>query len=254
MTAGSTRSQKGKMHKGAPAWIGRRWVLLAGLLLVLAGSLIEAVIEGAPRRLPSVGAVPPIGAVKQAVSPPVMRPASGAAVVPQSAIRSARLADLPSLPHARPVWIRIPSMGLRASITPVGVDASTGIMDVPASVRTLGWYRFGAAPGTPGVTLIVGHVDSSTQGRGAFFALSTLRPGAAVSVRSSDGSSRPFVIVAVRSYPKAGLPARLFARTGPPVLALVTCGGAFNRVTRHYADNVVAYGVPVAPNRRQKQP
>jgi hypothetical protein len=109
-------------------------------------------------------------------------------------------------------------------------------------------------PGSPGVTLIVGHVDSSTQGLGAFFALSSLRPGAAVSVRSSDGSSRPFVIVAVRSYPKAGLPARLFARAGPPVLALVTCGGTFDRSTRHYADNVVAYGVPPAANGGGKQP
>jgi hypothetical protein len=175
-------------------------------------------------------------------------------VVPPSAIRSARLADLPSPKRARPVWIRISSLSLQALIVAVGVDPSTGIMEVPASVRTLGWYRFGAVPGTGGVTLIVGHIDSSTQGRGAFFRLGSLRPGAAVAIRSSDGSSRSFRIVAIRSYSKGELPSRLFARSGSPVLALVTCGGPFDPVTRHYADNVVAYSVPLAANSHGTQP
>jgi hypothetical protein len=158
------------------------------------------------------------------------------------------LADLPSQARARPVQIRIAALGLRAPIVAVGVDIATGVMQVPGSIATVGWYRFGAVPGSPGVTLVVGHVDSSTQGRGAFFGLGSLRPGAGVAVRSSDGASHPFRIVAIRSYPKGQLPPRLFARTGAPVLALVTCGGPFDRATGHYADNVVAYGVPSSRN------
>jgi hypothetical protein len=48
-------------------------------------------------------------------------------------------------------------------------------------------------------------------------------------------------------YPKGRLPRRVFDRSGPPILTLVTCGGAFDRATRHYSDNVVIYAVPSAP-------
>ena len=47
-----------------------------------------------------------------------------------------------------------------------------------------------------------------------------------------------------QQVPKAELPAELFSRAGPPRLALITCGGAFNDTTRHYADNVVIVAEP----------
>ena len=52
------------------------------------------------------------------------------------------------------------------------------------------------------------------------------------------------MVVGLR-YAKASLPAAdVFARDVEPRLVLVTCGGAFDPATRHYADNVVAYAVP----------
>ena len=53
-----------------------------------------------------------------------------------------------------------------------------------------------------------------------------------------------YVVQAVRSYPKAALPVEVFDRSGAPRLVLITCGGSFDRRTRHYADNIVAYAVP----------
>jgi hypothetical protein len=38
---------------------------------------------------------------------------------------------------------------------------------------------------------------------------------------------------------KGALPGSLFATTGPPRLALVTCGGSFDPATGHYRDNVI---------------
>jgi len=35
----------------------------------------------------------------------------------------------------------------------------------------------------------------------------------------------------------------LFARTGQPRLTLITCGGAFNRTTRSYDNNIVVTAV-----------
>ncbi len=168
-----------------------------------------------------------------------------APIVPMVAVRSARLADQRVTKRGpAPMSIRIPSIDVNASIVPVGVDRRGPSVQIPTNIRVLGWYRFGPSPGGSGSAVIVGHVDSSAQGAGAFFHLRDLRPGAAITVRFRDGSLRIFYVVARRAYPKSALPDAIFAPRGPPRLALVTCGGAFDVATRHYADNVVVYAVP----------
>jgi sortase (surface protein transpeptidase) len=160
-------------------------------------------------------------------------------------VRSARLADYrPAAKAARPVGLAIGSIGVRATVVPVGVAPSETTVEVPTDVDTLGWYRFGPVPGASGSAVVIGHVDSQVQGPGAFFRLHELGPGDGVTVLFADGSRSEFRVVARRSYPKSRLPAGLFARTGRPMLALVTCGGAFDPLTRSYADNVVIYAVP----------
>jgi sortase (surface protein transpeptidase) len=129
-----------------------------------------------------------------------------------------------------------------ARIVPVGVAGET--TEVPADVHEVGWYRFGARVGVSGSTLLVAHVSSGTQGPGVFFHLRELVPGDSVSVDLSDGSTSGFHVIARRSYPKESLPDRLFTRTGPAVLALVTCGGPYSEATGRYANNVVVYAIP----------
>jgi hypothetical protein len=41
------------------------------------------------------------------------------------------------------------------------------------------------------------------------------------------------------------VPADVFRRDGPPRLALVSCGGAFDERTGNYADNIVVLAQPV---------
>jgi hypothetical protein len=159
-------------------------------------------------------------------------------------VHPARLADDLGVDTLAPVGLRIPTIGLDAMVVPVGVDAATGLTAVPEDIDRVGWYRFGPEPGELGSAVLLGHVDSHIQGLGAFFRLSSLEPGDRVVVLLGDGSSRAFTVVGRRSYPKSALPAAVFDRTGPPRLALITCGGAFDQATRHYADNVVVYAVP----------
>lgn len=167
------------------------------------------------------------------------------AMVPTIRVHSARLADFRS-PRTGPppVGIVIPGIGLEARVVRVGVDRRTGGVEVPPDVRTVGWYRFSPVPGEPGSSVLLGHVDSSTQGPGAFFHLASLELGTKIRVLSADGSARSFRVVARRSYLKSRLPATVFARTGRPVLTLVTCGGPFDTSIGHYRDNVVVYAVP----------
>lgn len=102
------------------------------------------------------------------------------------------------------------------------------------------------APGQPGVALIAGHVSSAIAGPGALYRLGHLAVGARISIIDSDGHTATW---RVSSPPdttlKTELPPALWVTTGPPKLALVTCGGPFNAATGHYLDNVIVWAVPV---------
>ena len=201
--------------------------LVAGLVLA-AGPLLLWLVGGT-----SVVDVPPAAAADQAAlsapreAYPATRPASGTPVAP-----------------AAPVRIRVPDAGVDASIVETGVDEK-GAMAVPEDVRTVGWYRFGPGPGGPaGSAVLAGHVDDRIQGRGAFYRLADLRAGSAVEVLLADGTVAGYRVGTVERVAKAVLPAdRLFARDGPPQLALITCGGVFDRAEGRYTDNVVVTAV-----------
>lgn len=161
--------------------------------------------------------------------------------LPEIDVHSALLSDQLT-PHAAPVQIRIEAIGLVAAVVPIGVEGTT--TEVPHDVDEVGWYRFGPRPGEAGSTLLLAHVDSRTQGPGAFFRLRELQPGDTVTVQLTDRSSETYTVVVRRAYRKEELPDRVFARDGPSVLTLVTCGGSFSEITRSYSDNVVVYAIP----------
>jgi hypothetical protein len=218
----------------------------AGRVAVLALSVgVVAAVPlwwGLSRPAANVGTVPP--APRPPTSDGPVRFDPTAPRLGSVQIHSARLRDQrPPPPVRRPVGVSIAAIGVNASVIPVGIDRPTGSIQIPTDIRTVGWYRYGSAPRQPGSTLLVGHVDSDARGAGVFFRLRQLKPGDVVSVRTTGGSVR-YRVVARRFYPKAALPASIFAASGSPTLTLVTCGGAFDPVTRHYADNVVIYAVP----------
>ncbi|HEX6074414.1 MAG TPA: class F sortase [Micromonosporaceae bacterium] len=165
---------------------------------------------------------------------------SGEAAIP---IRSGGF----TTPTTAPVRLSIPTVRIDAAVRPVGVDPKTGELAVPASVSSVGWYRYG--PGmaaNAGSLVIAGHVDGADQGVGALFRLSEIRSGARISVQGADGSVRGFRVVSREAFRKSEVPYdRLFDRNGPPRLTLVTCGGSFDRRTGSYRDNVVVTAVPV---------
>jgi hypothetical protein len=212
-------------------------------------ALALAVMAGVPlwwnltRPPATVGSLPPMPTRE---APGVAVNASAPQVRP-IVIHSGRLADQAAVRSGRPpVRIELPSIGVQAAIVPVRVDPDSSSMQIPTDVDLVGWYRFSSPPGQPGSSVLVGHVDSAAQGPGAFFRLRELDVGSPVLVRLRGGVIRSFRVEARRSYPKEGLPALVFRRVGPPGLALITCGGAFDFTTRHYADNVVVFAVPVS--------
>ncbi len=166
-------------------------------------------------------------------------------VVPDVPLHSAALEDLPEASSLPPTRVVIPEVGIDMAIEPVGV-LDDGAMQIPANVAVAGWYRFGSdLASAAGTTVLAAHVDSLEYGLGPFARLTEMSAGSRITVFDTTGTPHDFVLTAARETAKADLPiADVFDRQGAPRLILITCGGAFDRQSLTYADNVILTAVP----------
>lgn len=141
-------------------------------------------------------------------------------------------------PLGKPVELAIPALGVRATVRPVALDAKGALITPPA--QEAGWYELGPVAGARGSAVIVGHVDSRTA-PGVFADLGTLKRGAVVGVLDEHGVWTIFRVRALSQHPKDQLPDELWGPSRDRILRLITCGGAFDRRSSHYRDNVVAH-------------
>jgi len=199
-----------------------RWWVVAtiSLLLIGAGFLVASQRGGAPASTTHGASMPAAGnpAAVQAL----------AAAHPATPARSV------------PVSIRIPAMGVSASLSQLGVNAD-GSPQVPTKYEEPGWYKLGPAPGMVGSAVILGHVDDK-KGPAVFYKLKSLKARDKVDVSLANGVVDHFVVTAVEIYLKAQFPSqKVYGSHGSRALQLVTCGGTFDKATGHYLSNVVAY-------------
>jgi sortase (surface protein transpeptidase) len=174
------------------------------------------------------------------------RAAPAVPLVPDLSEVDGTATQTPPEPVAAPTAISLPSIGVEAPLVDVALEDDGG-MEIPDDVSTAGWYELGVAPGeATGTAVIAGHVDSESQGRGAFWDLRRMEVDDVITVDHADGSTTEWRVVARTTYPKDELPiADIFTRFGDPRLVLITCDGYFDRSARSYSDNVVVYTVPV---------
>lgn len=139
-----------------------------------------------------------------------------------------------------PTSIQVPAINVDNAIVPVGLN-DDGSMEIPHDVHELGWYDVQEVlPGDEGTAVLAGHVDSRTQGPGAFYDLRHLDLGDRIFI--GDDQEQEWVVTARRSYGKNDIPIEdIFVDHGEPRLVLITCGGAFDRTARSYTDNIVVY-------------
>lgn len=237
---------------------GRALLVFACLALFAAGLLARmAFADDAPEATLEV--TPAAASTIPATIPPratAVEPADGAgaddgptATLPLSPLAEQlgpRGSAIPEPPADRvmPATITIDELELWAPVRGVGLEPD-GQMEIPDETEA-GWYELGASPGEAGATVIAAHVTWNDT-VGPFYRLGDLDPGAEVRVRLSDGSTRVYEVVERTMYPKDGLPNwRIFRRSGPESLVLITCGGSFNPEIRRYRENIVVYAVPVA--------
>jgi hypothetical protein len=152
----------------------------------------------------------------------------------------------------------IPALRTKAPLVATGAVGQPGAasLTVPSDVGEVGWWdgtvngrtktvEPAPKPGQPGVAIIAGHVDSAVAGTGALYGLKNLKIGDAVQIVGSDGRVSEWTVEAKPEMTrKTALPASLFVTSGPPRLALITCGGTFDAATGHYLDNVIVWAAP----------
>jgi len=157
-----------------------------------------------------------------------------------------KAADLPSIPdqEAAPQRLIVAKAGLDMPIQAVGIG-DDGQMALPPRPTTIGWYRFGPAPGDPaGSVVLGGHIDSRQYGVGPLARLRKVRPGDLVEITMTDSTTLRYRATVVRDIPKQKLAVDdLFARDGSPLLRIVTCGGPYDTAAGGYRDNLVVTAV-----------
>lgn len=219
-------------------------VTAAAVMLVVGGAGLIGASLASQRRSPPQ---PPVGGFG----------ATPAAIVgePQSWLRTAasaiaRLENAspeaigPVLGRSKPVTLEIPSIGVDSSVQHLGLTAEDAL-EVPSPgphYNDAAWYRHSPAPGSLGPAIVLGHVDSATEGPSVFFRLGELRPGERVSITRADDSIAVFTVDEVHRYNKDDFPTELvYSDIDHAGLRIVTCGGAFDDSTGHYLDNIVVF-------------
>lgn len=145
------------------------------------------------------------------------------------------------LPRSRPTSLRIPSLGVDAPITALGLDAERRLETPPvATPKLVGWYEGGPTPGESGTAIAVGHRDTMT-GPAVFAALAQVKPCKLIEVKRADGRTAVYAVDRVKVFDKVGFPDKeVYGPVGRPELRVLTCGGLYSRRTG-YTSNVVVF-------------
>ena len=214
-------------------------------------AVVVGLAVGLARCAPDVGVGPRVvPATPVAVESPPAEPADDVAAAPVPAppsvpVRSADLTTAGAVTAPPPAEVTLPTLDVTVPVDPVGVQ-DDGQMEIPPQAERAGWYRFGAAPGDAGTTVIAAHVDSvASAGLGPFARLVDVAVGDPVRVTTADGVAHEYVVESVGAQPKDAIAwDGVFQREGAHRVVLITCGGTFRQDVRSYSDNVLVVAVP----------
>ena len=234
--AGATSGLRTGRHlrwlRGAPGQ-GRGRLAAAS---ALAAGLVAIGIGASGLVTANVSATP---TVKVARPTPIAAPTEQTEAPPTTAVSAAPVGKAQAV--AKPVWVSIPTIGIKKTkLIRLGLT-SQGTLQVPKTTTVAGWFTGGPRPGAVGSAVIAGHVDSKT-GPGIFFWLRALKPGDKVYVGRADGTMAVFTVTREHMYAKDRFPTKAVYGAVPDAeLRLITCGGIFDRSTGSYLSNVVVF-------------
>lgn len=141
--------------------------------------------------------------------------------------------------------LRIPRFDMSAPVITLGLN-SNGVMEAPDGPWDVGWYEFSSRPGSGSNAVFSGHLDWYNVGPGGgpggavFWDLQNLDEGDIIEVRLKDGTLYRYQMTSRQQVnPDTADVAAIVGPTEREVITLITCGGSFDRETRHYDQRVV---------------
>jgi hypothetical protein len=249
----------------------RLWRPAAAVLGAAGLALFAYGISAPPHLQPPIAAANGSGPAERPLSPThrqISRPASSSSTTSRPRPRPVRrerprtfghkVGTHSQAPRSAPAHLALPSLGISSSLGPArGLNPDGTVDDAPLTGPTWSlpwWYDDGASPGQSGSAVILGHVDSALGqgGVGVFFRLGDVRPGQTIDVTLANHTTTHWTVISVRLYSDGLFPdALVYDRSGPPVLRLVTCGGAFDWSTHEYESSVVVTAHPAITSRQR---
>ena len=221
---------------------------MRSLRFILVGFALVLAVSGFAWFAPSeTGVLQVPDASEQAVATTTLAPATTTAPTPSTAIlittTTAPTTTLePEHPAVEPypLRVRIPEIGVDADVIDLGLNTD-GTLEVPTDFEQTGWYTGRSAPGEPGPSVVVGHVDSYSW-PAVFYRLSDLEVGHTIEIERSDGLVALYRVSGQELVLKDEFPTeRVYADTAEPTLRLVTCGGDFDRSAKSYQGNLIVF-------------
>ena len=125
---------------------------------------------------------------------------------------------------------------------PVGLK-NKKIIDIPEDISKVGWYKYGAAPGsTGGSSVIVGHRDGISPEPGAFYYLDRLRIGDSIIIDQSNYITNTYIVSNIMRVDKKSfhnVSKGMFSLSGSPRIRLISCIGPYHEKWGGYKRNII---------------
>jgi hypothetical protein len=137
-----------------------------------------------------------------------------------------------------PVGLTVDAAGIDAGIE--ALQVVNGAMQDPTGPWVVAWYENLGSLGSIGNIVMAGHIDYWNVGPSVFYNLSTLQPGAEISVSGEDGMAYPYTVEWVQQFDSTSMPLdEVIGPTDGQALTLITCGGAFDYANGQYLQRTV---------------
>lgn len=128
-----------------------------------------------------------------------------------------------------PVRLIASSIGINARIDGLGTTPE-GLIAVPKSYGTVGWYNKGSTPGKSGPAVLVGHYTGGYGG--VFDKLQDLKDGDLITVKNGKGQAFTYRVTKKAQYQKDQVPmAEIFKKSDASRLEIITCAGKWQSNT-----------------------
>ncbi len=219
----------------------RGWFMaLVALVAVLVVAGAALIIGGSQGGSAGAGAAP---SVSYSPAPVVTAPFG-----PSSPDTYTAPALAPDVVPSGPSTVSIPSIGVSTKFEAKGLLPGK-VLDLPADKAA--WYDQSApVSAAEGSTVISGHVNTITNGKGPLGGLADVQKGAPVTITDADGTVHAYKIASLSTVDKDKLDVAWF---NPPknerTVVFITCGGEVQGYNQYglpeYEKNTVAVAVPV---------